>query len=343
MFGRIRATIGFSVLLGLLLLCSGPTVASELGKDWTQATSSVAWGRRWWHKAVVYNGKMWVMGGYDHFGDVWYSSDGTSWTRTIEGSRATDYNDYAAVVFNGKIWTLGSSLGREVYNSTDGKTWTRVLPDPPWAPRSYAGAVVHNGKIWILGGVDLLHGMVYRNDVWNSADGIHWTSVAAWTSWYPRYGHQALSFDGKLWVLGGYFHYGSWDGLSTDVWYSYDGISWKIAAYGRPYGLTGEMAVTTTARRIWMIGGALCTVLGDVVEPLNEVLYSNDGSSWQYATTAAPWERRTDAAVLVYKQRLWILGGLCWRLGPSGWYTTPTADVWYSPIPASASAWKLYP
>ena len=55
---------------------------SRDAKTWTEATYSAPWGRRFGQGAVVFDGKMWVMGGtrdFNHnvlFNDVWCSSDG---------------------------------------------------------------------------------------------------------------------------------------------------------------------------------------------------------------------------------------------------------------------------
>lgn len=51
--------------------------------------------------------------------------------------------------------------------------------EPCWSPRGIiGGGAVMNGRIWILGGgrYDTPKvGRLYHNDVWSSADGIHWT------------------------------------------------------------------------------------------------------------------------------------------------------------------------
>ena len=54
------------------------------GIDWTCHTESAAWHPRQYHEVAAWDGKMWVMEGY-HKGsgnrkDVWYSSDGVTWT-----------------------------------------------------------------------------------------------------------------------------------------------------------------------------------------------------------------------------------------------------------------------
>ncbi len=50
---------------------------------WRLVTETAEWLVRHSHQAVVFDNKMWVMGGYDNFkNDVWSSSDGANWTST---------------------------------------------------------------------------------------------------------------------------------------------------------------------------------------------------------------------------------------------------------------------
>ena len=44
------------------------------GVSWTRATATPGWSERQAHTSVVFDGKMWVMGGYGgtYFRDVWY-------------------------------------------------------------------------------------------------------------------------------------------------------------------------------------------------------------------------------------------------------------------------------
>ena len=58
------------------------------GSKWTLATSSASFSERCWHDSGVFNGEMWVTGGYycdpfltvSVFNDVWRSSNGSDWT-----------------------------------------------------------------------------------------------------------------------------------------------------------------------------------------------------------------------------------------------------------------------
>ena len=45
--------------------------------EWTQATTSAGWSARYLHTSVVFDGKLWVIGGYNGsngFNDVWYAN-----------------------------------------------------------------------------------------------------------------------------------------------------------------------------------------------------------------------------------------------------------------------------
>jgi hypothetical protein len=79
------------------------------GISWTQSTSAASWAARNLHTSVVYNNKMWVMGG-DAVGggwmnDVWSSIDGSSWT-TSAASWAGRYG-LTSVVYDNKMWVMG--------------------------------------------------------------------------------------------------------------------------------------------------------------------------------------------------------------------------------------------
>ena len=85
------------------------------------------------------------------------------------------------------MWILGGtenyyfgddkSLKNDVWSSADGKEWTQETANAPWSPRAYHAAVVHDGKIWVLGGGNYVPKYQALNDVWCSADGVHWEQV----------------------------------------------------------------------------------------------------------------------------------------------------------------------
>ena len=56
---------------------------------------------------------MWVLGGYHGSlrNDVWYSSDGVSWTQATANAPWVARGEHRSIVFNNKIWVLGGSDG----------------------------------------------------------------------------------------------------------------------------------------------------------------------------------------------------------------------------------------
>ena len=62
---------------------------SSNGRDWTQLSRRPTGGRATTLPRVVYDGRLWVFGGWTNrstnaLNDVWYSGDGRSWSRQTD-------------------------------------------------------------------------------------------------------------------------------------------------------------------------------------------------------------------------------------------------------------------
>ena len=140
---------------------------STNGAAWTRATSNADWSVRGGHGAGVFDGKMWVWGGYGegtYYNDVWNSSNGSNWTLVSASAGWSPRDRFAALVYDGRLWTLGGANGpySDVWNSGDGLHWVQVTNRAPWPERGYFAGSVLDDRLWISGGVG---GMYYR-DVW---------------------------------------------------------------------------------------------------------------------------------------------------------------------------------
>jgi hypothetical protein len=197
-----------------------------------------------------------------------------------------------------------------------GQNWTQVGAGPHWSGRYIHASAVHDGKMWILGGYD----GSYRNDVWNSADGVAWTAATASASWPGRYGHSAVSHNGRLWVMGGlYYNTGTMQSTYfNDVWSSAAGTSWSQTATPAPMwtGRQNHSSVVFDGK-IWVMGGE-----DQDRNLLRDVWYSEDGANWTQATSAAPWIGRHRHASVVFNGEIWVMGGI------SGF--TLLNDIWHS-------------
>jgi hypothetical protein len=150
------------------------TVASN-SYTWTQATSSAAWPVRGSFSSVVFDNKVWVLGGEGSTlkTDVWYSSDGVNWTQATSNAWSSR-RGHASVVYDNKIWVFGGCCYKsDVWYSSDGINWTEATADASWSDRDLFPSVVFDNKMWIFGGYSSGH----KNDVWYSSDGVNWTGA----------------------------------------------------------------------------------------------------------------------------------------------------------------------
>jgi len=240
---------------------------------------------RWGHTALVFNKKMWVLGGYgaEEMNDVWCSSDGLHWTSvTIHPQWPTRYL-HSSVVHDGKMWVLGGihqSLGprNDVWYSTNGTTWTCATARTPFVMADWCDAVAHAGKIWVLGSIG----------VWSSTNGTSWTLVSAHPPWLDplwRFSPKAIVCDGRIWVIGGkdYFTMGQ-----QSVWSSADGVDWQMATrYAYCTGRVGH-ALAVFNGKLWLLGGFDAGWKGQDPTLFNDVWYS---AILMRPTSATTWTR----------------------------------------------------
>jgi hypothetical protein len=228
---------------------------------------------------VVYQDKMWIVGGDPLLGhyqnDVWNSEDGASWQRVNKGAdvpwgpRVLHYT----AVFNDKIWVMGGQTltqfapevqryYSDIWNSEDGIHWEQVVPSgATWSPRGMiGGSVILNDRMWLLGG-----GMYQKpsegnhiplNEVWSTDDGVHWECHTEEAAFPPRVYHDTAAFDGKLWVLEGGSQTEAHARVKNcnDVWYSADGAEW-FEVPDTPWKPRHASSVFVFQDALWMIAG----------------------------------------------------------------------------------------
>ena len=100
---------------------------SSNGKDWTQLAADPPWGGgREGYATLVYDGKLWVMGGYvgkstNGVNDIWYSQDGVQWTRQAEHAPWTPRDPIAIVYQDRLLVYAGKFTGSK--DSWNGDLW----------------------------------------------------------------------------------------------------------------------------------------------------------------------------------------------------------------------------
>jgi N-acetylneuraminic acid mutarotase len=185
---------------------------SSDGAAWTKVTQAAPFPGRFGHCALVFNDRLWILGGYGSAGtpvnDVWSSADGVTWTQVTAAAVWSPRDNFGCVVYDGKIWVIdGARLG-DVYSSSDGADWTSINPTTSFSRTQAHGSVVWKADIYVLGGngdtgMDM-------NRVFYSRSGVFWNEVAD-VHWTPRAFFATVVFRDKVWVIDGNTRLG-------DVW-----------------------------------------------------------------------------------------------------------------------------
>jgi hypothetical protein len=146
------------------------------GSTWTQVTASSPWAIRDFYSTLVFDNKMWVIGGYKgstFYNDVWYSTDGANWIQATANAAFPARRSHTSVVFDNKMWVIAGvddvGLKNDVWYSADGVNWTQTTANAPWDKRYDLTSVAFDNKMWVMGGNTISSGP--ENDVWYSTTG----------------------------------------------------------------------------------------------------------------------------------------------------------------------------
>ncbi|MFN0051444.1 MAG: galactose oxidase [Planctomycetales bacterium] len=263
-----------------------PVMADDTAPSWNLVTPMADWAPRDSSGEVVYKNQLWLLGG-------WFDSFATP--------------------------------PRDVWSTPDGKNWKRVTGEAPWRHSDLPMTLVFDDKMWIMGGWynGRLPGYSASSEVWWSTDGVEWTQATAQAGWSPRIAAGAAVFKGRMWIVGGTenYYFGDTKSLKNDVWSSADGKTWTQATANAGWAPRAYHAVVVHQDRLWVLGG------GNYVPQYGvetDVWSSADGEHWEKSLDRTPWAPRLWFSSVVYRDRMWVLGG--WSNHPSrNW-----GDVWYS-------------
>lgn len=268
------------------LSCNNEVWNSYKGKTWNLVKENTFidslydpekdWEGRHTAGYVVFNGKMWIIGGDANQGH--YQND---------------------------IW-----------NSENGRHWEKVIDSVPWAPRVLHYTVVFDDKIWVIGGQTLPQFAEYEElfyaDVWNSEDGLHWNKVESEKSkWLPRglISGRAI-FKNRIWILGG----STYDTpihtsrkLYNDVWSSKDGKSWDCHTQEAEWDMRNYHSVAVWDEKLWVFDGTFSKQIYGVGNT-NEVWFSENGEHWT-ELKPSPWKPRHASSVFVKDDVIYLVAG----------------------------------
>lgn len=245
--------------------------SSPDGRTWKLVQKQAPWIHSDLPMSLVFADRMWMMGGWYNgrleghsaSSQVWSSTNGSEWKQVTEAAGWSPRIAAAAVVFNDRMWILGgtenyyfgdeASLKNDVWSSADGISWKQHTAAAPWSPRAYHQAAVLNGRIYVFGGGNYVPKYEEHNDVWSSADGVHWKQETADAPWHPRLWFSAAVYRNRIWVVGGWSNNPSqnWG----DVWHSADGRHWEKLETAVTWKERHEHSVFVFQDKLWVAGG----------------------------------------------------------------------------------------
>ena len=305
------------IITATLLIWLCPAAYPQKRINWTQETSRAAWQARDSQGEFVYDGHLWIMGGWftpqlPNPRDVWKSPDGKNWTRVSEEAPWEHSDLPASLVFNNKMWMMGgrklpgSACSNAVWSSANGRDWTLETPAAGWSPRLAPGFIVFKNRMWILGGTSDFYQnneQTLMNDVWSSEDGKKWKLELENAPWSKRTHGQAIVFDGKIWVMGGGQR--APKAIATnDVWCSEDGVNWTLVTPSAAWKPRLWFSAVVYRDRMWVLGG-----WSEEAGNFGDVWHSKDGVNWTELTSGHIWSKRHEHAAFVFRDKIWVAGG----------------------------------
>lgn len=288
-----------------------------------ESTADAIFTGRMDHQAISFNGKMWTVGGKNgstYFSDVYYSTNGISWTQQIvnaieyvideSGDFVVDENGekvsipatfiprsgFQMFVFDSKLWIIGGEttsgvLLNDIWYTEDGATWVKH-DTGDFTARRYFSVAVYNSRVYVIGGYD----GISKNDVWYSSDLKTWTQVTVSTAFTARFGHTSVVYNNRIWIFLG-------DGV-TNTYYSTDGgENWTQAVANAGLGARKHHSSIVYLNYMYIIAGDVSGT------KYNSVYRSTDGITWSTVIASAAFTARSNACVFEYLSRLWITCG----------------------------------
>ena len=209
-------------------------------------------------------------------------------------------------VFDGNRNTIHVSSTGSEWESVDYKG--KVEDGTHYSPRSGHQVVEFKGKLFLIGGFS---GGFYKSDVWSSADGgVNWVEEkpSDETSFSPRYGHEVVVFEDKLFLIGGSERGGPYGGRLNDVWSSEDGKTWKLENPEAEFSRRREHTVDQVGSILFLVGGDSSS--DSFTGASRETWISYDGINWVEIEMPEDFEGREQHSSVVIEDRLVVFGGL---------------------------------
>ena len=185
--------------------------------------------------------------------------------------------------------------------------WRQVAPpgsgshQHEWKTGTYPSAITP------VVGPDNFLWMIGQKRVWSAKDGIKWQAFNK-HDWGERISTSKIFFNNRLWVTGGMDY--STNTFLNEIWSSQDGKNWSRAERNAEWSPRKGHTVVAFKDKLWLFGGEIgVDEHRSPNEFVNDIWSSSDGIRWTKVANDAPWEPRGNPKVLVFKNKLWLIGG----------------------------------
>ncbi len=180
----------------------------------------------------------------------------------------------------------------------------------------------------------MIDGMPVTVAAAQATPGYQWHLVTEEADFAARDGAGALTFQGRMWLLGGWNpgdkrHFPRI--CNSEVWSSTDGAAWKLEVRQAPWEGRHTAGYVVHRNRMWIVGG---DCIGGHYQ--NDVWNSADGITWERACDNVPWGPRVLHYTVAFADRIWVMGGQTlpqFAPAPLRYYN----DVWCS---ADGAHWE---
>lgn len=215
--------------------------------------------------------------------------------------------DVRVVIANNSLMPFSGTVNIE-YSINSGTPQTQAVPVSNLPTGGRESVLFTGGQAWDVatGGEHEIRGAI-NPPVAGDPDFLD-EKTTAWTvgyglstaPWSTRIFSVAETFNGRIWILGGY---GS--GNLNDVWSSADGVNWVQETAAAAWPARNGHTSAVFDNKLWVLGGDTTGSVGVT----NDVWSSDDGVSWTQVTASAPWPARQRHTSATFDGRLWVFGG----------------------------------